>query len=257
MGQTTTNQPKNVENIWEMPDNPFDMRDSNIKSHVYINTPASQSITSVMDDEIFVSFLKKEKLVEPKVKINIKPDICNKIKIIAPQELKFETKRYYKFPFNSNVKNDGSDTFKMIYNAYLTALSAVYSNFKRFKEPFKIFINNEIIFFGPSIKAGIGLDYLFKHGDINFIADNEILVVDEGDVSMVYDMLLNLDVPKGKCIPLILSEFEFENAMVYHTRMERGPIVRTGEKTEYLYTIFGPLYTQEFIEDKSIEVIYE
>lgn len=218
----------------KLPSNPFDMIGYSSKQvKAYVNTPSSQPDFIGLKDEKILSLLKKDKNSEIQLKKKHRNGIFSKIKIISYKEMSFNSIKLYKFPFDINIRNDDSESFNIIFNNYLSALSSVYSNFRRFEEPFKIQIDEEIIFFDEELKTTKGLEKMLINSDVDFIETGTFLTIDRSSLPMLYDMLLNLDIPKNGLLPFILSHYEFENGILYHIKIEKGPIIKGINKIEH------------------------
>ena len=57
---------------------------------------------------------------------------------------------------------------------------------------------------------------------------------------------MNTEIPIGKPHPFILSEYEFDNGIVFRTKLTKEHVIKTSENIEYLYVLTGPFYTGDF-----------
>jgi hypothetical protein len=195
------------------------------------------------DDELLAGLIKVKSEVEKK-EVEIKAGIFSKLKIITKSELTLSPKKYYKFPFDISVMNDDSDIFQMMKDEFLTALGSCYSNYRKFLESFKVVLNEATFEFSEKgVRCPEGSSRLLRANDIAFKNEGGYLIIDPKEVCLVYDVLMNNEIPKGKCLPFIISEFEFENGIMFRTRIKKGPTVRNGEKTEFSYVLTGPIDT--------------
>ncbi|KAI5168419.1 hypothetical protein PAEPH01_0111 [Pancytospora epiphaga] len=226
-------------------ENPFDVLSD--KAHIrHFERAILTSIEEKEDDgDAFMEFLTRGNVEVNFLKQQQKIGIYKKLEIFSKVPIPIPPKRYYRYPFDWSVKNDGSDMYKQFYGASIIAISSVYSNYRRFNEEFRMIYSGELIHFGKVIRTTSGLERILRQNDIKYKVEEGYLVVGE-DIALIYDMIMNEGILEGHNLPFILSEYEFENAIVYHTRVERGPVVNTQDGIEYMYRVHGPLFSGDF-----------
>ncbi|ELA41868.1 uncharacterized protein VICG_01052 [Vittaforma corneae ATCC 50505] len=237
-------------------ENPFDIfNGSLIKIEKPIEEPtkiARQKTT----DEFILSGLKRMRSQSNEFKNIRMTGIFNKVTVVSKTELSIDSKKYYKFPFDISVINDESAIFGTIKEEFVIAFSSAYSNYRKFGESFKILINEEVFNFSSTVSCPASCSKLLKSNDIKYTVENGIAKIDQDDTGLVYDVIMNLDIPKGKRAPFILSKFEFENGIVFRTKIQKGPVIRNKECIEYSYILVGPLDTSDFSFDDSVILEY-
>lgn len=236
-------------------DNPFDVLSNKVHVECAVEQVAKSAAPAEQDDNAFLEFLSRGNSEASFLQQQRKIGIYRRLQFFSKSLISIVPKRYYRYPFDWMIKNDGSDVYKQFYAASITATSSVYSNYRRFKEEFRMIYNGELIHFGKTIRTTPGLERVLRQNDIHYEEKDGFLVVGN-DIALVYDMIVNEGVPHGNCLPFILAEYEFENAIVYHTRVERGPVVNTQSGIEYVYYVHGPLFSGDFDMDGSAEVVY-
>lgn len=237
-------------------DNPFDVLENNQFKAVQIPTAEKQDHTSKASDDLFLSVLKKPKKAILKSGLLRKEGIFQRLTIYSRSDLALQTKKYYKFPFETQLLNDGSFIFSSVKNAFVSALSSAYSNYRRFGESFKVLTNEGLFIFEKDVICSRSLMKMINGLDIDFSEIDDRIVINPNDKGLVYDAIMNLEVPKGKPLPFILSEFEFEDGIVYRTKLNKGPVVRNGNIIEYTYYVVGPLYSPDFKVDDDVQIDY-
>lgn len=200
-------------------------------------------------DEFILSSLKRTKSQETKPKNIEKRGIFSKLNIISNNEIDIFSKKYYKFPFDKSVINDESFIFNSLKEDYAIALSSVYSNYRRFGESFKVLFNDEIFDFSSGVFCSQSANRFLKMNDIKYTAIGEIIEIDQKDIGLLYDLLINIEIPKNKQIPFILSEFEFDNGMIFRVKLQKGPVVKNKGNIQYSYTLIGPFDSVDFSFD--------
>lgn len=257
-----------------IPENPFDIIDgpfipaietpeshspSGLSSNILNecpNTPEKPSEHSATED-LFMKLLQNPKAV-PSLSDHVS-GIFKGLKILSDSELSLAPKRYYRFPFSESTVNDQSQTYKTISEYFVQALHSVYSNYRTYKKNFIIKINDELIFFDEQVTCSKGLKTHLCSNDISFsenLQSPSVYFIADRDVPLLYDFVMNVKVLPGMSLPFILSENEFENALIYSTRVKKGPVVRVGSQNEHLYIIKGPLYSLDYKIDKTQNIKY-
>lgn len=235
----------------QISENPFDILEGNF---VKSNKPKSSTIPvtkKLANDTIFLDLLQREKKTVEKTEKR-QEGIFSEIKIISNVELELESKKYYKFPFEMGIVNDNSKLFGIFKTQFHLALNSSYSNYRKFKEEFKVLTNDGLIIFGNGLLVSKTLQKQLKDHDIEAIDINNdnFYKVEESEAGMLFDFALNLEITKGKPIPFILSDFEFENGIVYRTKIIKGSVVRSSSKAnqifQYSYSVKGPVYAADF-----------
>lgn len=237
--------------------NPFDVLNNMVYTQRAIEQTLSQTQKSLKEDNYFMSSLIKVQgqasTSQPKIKTL---GIFKKMQVFCKNEISFSIKKYFKFPFDYNIKNDDSDLYHKIHRELLQALSFVYSNYRRFNESFKVKVSDGLICFDKIVKATKYFEKIFRQNDIVYNKTEEYLIVCPEDITLVYDVIMNIEIVKGASLPFIVSEYEFDTAIIYHTSVEIGPVVRMGTQREYSYYIHGPLYSGDYALDDTVEVKY-
>jgi len=186
-----------------------------------------------------------------------KTGVFNQITVISKSNLSISSKKYYKFPFDTSLVNDESLLFSVIKEGLVFALSSAYSNFRRFGESFKVIVDDEVFSFSTSTTCPPSSEKLLKANDIGYLVEDGVIKVDQADSGLLHDILMNLEVPKGRRLPFILSQFEFEGGIMFRTKVRKGPMVRSGGTIEYLYTVNGPFDLNDFTFDDCVIVEYK
>lgn len=248
---------KSLNSSIKISDNPFDMLTSNKYKINDTSKPLeANKMSSTTDDEILACIKKQKRPVESK-KIDRRYGIFKQIKILSKKEIIVPTKKYFKFPFEINVYNDGSSMFELFRNEFSSALSSVYANYRRFSEPFRVFLQGEVIDFSKNLKCTKGLSRMLTLNDVSFRTEADFLIVEDRDIGIVYDIVLNYDIPVGKPIPFILSEYEFENGIVFRSKFKREAIVKHREQTEFSYVLSGPFFSEDIFIDEDVHIYYD
>ncbi len=203
------------------------------------------------EDDYYISMLFKHNDRKHEEKRKEEKNIFKKIQILSKKELKLVSRKYFKFPFAYDIENDDSRLYHRLRGELIQSLSFVYSNYKRFREPFMVKIGEDIVFFNKIVTASKSLANFFQRNEIAFKLNGDEIEVADTDISIVYDTIVNMEIGKGEYLPFILSEYEFENSISYHTKIEEGPIVRVGTQKEHSYFIYGPLYSLDYSMDYS------
>ncbi|KAM0679934.1 hypothetical protein GINT2_001875 [Glugoides intestinalis] len=226
-------------------EDPFDMLNNKVFRPVSETKRVQKQveIAKTTDDELLAGLIKVKSQFEKKA-VEIKAGIFSKLKIISKSELALSPRKYYKFPFDISVVNDDSEIFQMMRDEFLTALGSCYSNYRKFLESFKVIFNEATFeFTQKGVRCPEGCSRLLRANEIDFKNEGEYLRIEAKEVCLIYDVLMNSEIPKGKCLPFIISEFEFENGIMFRTRIKKGPTVRNGERIEFSYVLTGPIDT--------------
>lgn len=226
-------------------EDPFDMLDNKVFRPVCETKRMRKQVerAKTTDDELLAGLIKVKGEIEKKA-VEIRAGIFSKLKIISKNELSFPAKKYYKFPFDISVVNDDSEIFQMMKDEFLTALGSCYSNYRKFLEPFKVIFNEAVFEFSDKgVRCPEKCARLLRMNEICFKDEGEYVRVEPKEVCLVYDVLMNSEIQKGKCLPFIISEYEFENGIMFRTRIKKGPTVRNGERIEFSYVLSGPIDT--------------
>lgn len=222
--------------------------------------PPASPVSSAVDDTLLMSALLKQSESPPAGGdargVPHRSGIFRRLVLFSSAEMAVPVRKYFKFPFESGIRNDGSRLFSQLHGLFVQSMYSVFSNYRKFREPFKVLMAGEIILFDKLIRVPKALRRTLVQNDISFDDDGECLVVPEGDAPLVYDVLLNTEITKGSVLPFIFSEYEFDNAIVYHTRVERGAIVRVGADREYMYTVHGQLYSDDYLVEGVTSIKY-
>lgn len=237
-------------------ENPFDMLGSD--SHVRTVVTRSQPVHAEThrDDDAFISILRRDREEQPKRKAKRSSGIFKQLRVLSKHELAIPPRKYYRFPYVTGIKNDESVLFVEIYKEVTIALSSVYSHYRNYREEFKVIYDDELICFGSELRATPGLERVLRQNGVEYTRGADSLLIAPEEAAVIYDLLINSGARKGATIPFILSAYEFEHAIVYHTRVDRGPVVSVGAKKEFLYTICGPLDASDFILEEDVDIAY-
>lgn len=238
-------------------DNPFDVLDNNSFKTIQIKVEEKQHHTSKVPDDLLLSVIKKHKEVKQAPVALRKEGIFQKLTIYSKSALVLQNKRYYKFPFEIQTLNDGSIVFESIRNAFVSALSSAYSNYRRFGESFKVLTKEGLFIFEKDLTCSKSLSKTLHGLDVEFSTVDDYVIVNSNDKGLVYDMIMNLEIPRGRALPFILSEFEFEDGIAYRTKLKKGPMVRNGSTIEHTHYMFGPLYSSDFKFDDNAWIDYD
>ena len=231
-------------------ENPFDVLAGRVYEEAAPAVSSSAPARILQDDSLFLAKLQNGRASRPGPQARPRRDgVYRRIQVFSSQQIQLPTRKYYKFPFCGDFKNDGSMVFAQVHEGFMKALTSAYANYRRFREHFIVLVGQEWIEFGEGVAASRGLAGMLSQNGINGADDNEVLEIRPEDVALVYDTVLNIPVPLGSALPFIFSRHEFDHATVYHTRVERGPIVRTGASFEYSATLHGPAHSADYPMD--------
>lgn len=237
-------------------ENPFDFLEN--KAFSIIETPKTPEIIkkSITTDDQLLSIIKRPKRKETKVKKELREGIFNSIEILSKREINLPNKKYFKFPFELSLINDDSPLSEKLKSTFTKAFTCAYSNYRRFGESFAVVLFNDIFVFSKQLKCTLGTSRLLKLNEIKFEEQQDHIIVSECDKALVSDIIMNTDIPKGKPLPFILSEFEFDNGIVYRTKFSRKAVVKVGQEIEYSYILSGPLYSSDFKLEEDYSINY-
>ncbi|KAI5150224.1 hypothetical protein ENBRE01_1367 [Enteropsectra breve] len=252
-GNTSINSSRVITQSMRMTENPFDLFSGNVYKELKKKVPDGAAQKDVEMDTAILGNLKKSKKHKSQPLVEKRIGIFRKLQFFTDKEISIPIKKYYKFPSFLNLKNDDSEIFKLIIGEYITAISTVYSNYRKFKEGFIVKYEEGLVLFGDSVLVSLDQEKMLKNNDIQYERSEGWLKICRDDVALLYDVIVNVDLNKGAYLPFILSEYEFDNAIVYHTKVEQGIVIKTGSLKEYAYTLVGPLYACDFL--KNIEAI--
>lgn len=241
----------------KLSENPFDIfngklvqRKVSVETKVEITKPATT-------DNFLLSGLKSTAFPQKKsYKSERKTGIFNQITVTSRANLTIGTKKYYKFPFETILINDESQLYETMSKCLTVALSSAYSNFRRFGEQFKVLVGTDVFTFSGDTTCSLSSEKILKNNGIKYTVNTDNVKIDPDDVGLVCDILMNLEIPKGKPLPFVMSPFEFEGGIMFRTKIMKGPMVRSGEHIEYMYTVVGPLDSQDFLFDDSVNIGY-
>lgn len=219
-----------------------------------------QAIQEPASDEVFLSLLKQPRALT--ARDSPRPvGIVKELRVFSDSEIAIRPKRYYKFPFDDKTVNDQSQTFHKLSEYYTQALLSAYHNYRRFKERLILKLPEGLVFFDTEISCSYSLLKTLEHNDIHFtespIGNEMNISIPASDVALIYDLAMNVEILPGMALPFILSDHEFENAIVYSTKVEKMPVVRVNGREEHIYTVKGPLYSEDYIltDARSIKYI--
>ncbi|KAI4292098.1 hypothetical protein PAPHI01_1372 [Pancytospora philotis] len=238
-----------------IPDNPFDIFNGGAPTRTVVRSREAAPKSDRKDDD-FISILKRSDGGGSAEKAAGRNGIFRELRILSKHEMSIAPRKYYRFPHGGSVKNDESEVFADLYRDITTALTSAYLNYRRFGEKFKVLFEGELISFEDAVHASAELERVFRQNDVAYKRLGDALAVESEDAALVCDLIINSDVAPGAQMPFILSAHEFENATVYHTRVEKGPIVSVGTKKEHLYFVHGPLDSSDYPFEPGVEVSY-
>lgn len=241
----------------KLSDNPFDVfNGSLVQKKVPVEVLAKAAGPKASDSFLLSGLKGSSQVQRPDSRPERRSGIFSQITVISKSNLSIGSKKYYKFPFDISMVNDESSLFNTIKERLMFALSSAYSNFRRFGESFKVVLNDEIFSFSTATTCSLSSEKLLKTNGIRYAVENGGIKIDQADSGLMHDVIMNLEVPRGKHLPFILSPFEFEGGIMFRTKVQKGPVVRSGGTTEYLYTVSGPLDTSDFTFDDCVGVEY-
>ncbi|EJW03484.1 hypothetical protein EDEG_02180 [Edhazardia aedis USNM 41457] len=212
---------------------------------------------SKIDDNVFINVLKKQpqqqklQLKSQNTNKNILKHSKNKIYrnacVISTTELTIHPIKYYKFPFDTDFPKESTFWFNKMYKEWHTAIKNVYTNYIQHKTHFHIlFLNSLITFQNGYANCCLSLSNLLKNNDINFTISNNTIKVVSVDVALLFDLIINYDLRKNDFLPFVLSNSEFENSIMYFTRVSKGVAVLNKGITHVCYKLDGYFYGEDY-----------
>ncbi|KAF7682641.1 hypothetical protein TCON_2144 [Astathelohania contejeani] len=228
-------------------DNPYDVFNPNIIIPEK-NEDKNEIKRENVDDSFIFEILKRPK---EKIKINtsIQTDtIYNYCKLVTKIDKCPHSEKYYKFPFDNQIKNDRSELFSKIFSEWQKAFKAAFFNYKIESKPFYLQIKDEVLVFNGELKTTIGFQNKLRDNEIEYTIQNGWCVIKGIDISLVYDFIMNTPVSANKTIPFIISKYEFENAIIYSSKWKSNkPVMKNGE-IYYNYNILGYFIGEDYKE---------
>lgn len=194
--------------------------------------PASQ----VSEDVFFEMLRKKEKTHKTEVVVET-AQIYSRMQIFSPEPLEIADVKYYKFPFASDIKNDGSGTFTRLYVEWIRAAQGAYLNFKRHGHAFYLKFEKSLICFGGSAKISRNLKSVLDRNEVAYIENDAWLLVENTEMRLVFDLVMNAPVNVNTEIPFLISKHEFDNSILYRAKVNKRPTLKYRDVTNYHYEI--------------------
>lgn len=229
-------------------DNPFDVLSQSLYKKNEISCKELPSEQNPMEDSVFEELLLKTKS-EPK---NEEKKLCygifTSMALVADIEIQIQERRMYKFPFEVETKNDGSQLFEKMYSEYLIAAKSVFREYKRSSIRFFMKLKNDFLLFDSCLKASYGMKKELARNEIGFEEEGSFLIVKGIEVALVFDYIINIPISPSFCIPFILSESQFENGILFSVKLERKRAIREGKRILYSYELLGPFWADDYKE---------
>lgn len=228
-------------------DNPFDVLSSSLYKQGRENKVSNAMMAKdEFRDDIFREFLIKRRTEAEHVKKDLHYAIYTKMKILARHEIEIETRKMYKFPFELDTKNDGSQLFRSLYSEYLVAIRSIFKEYRTNNSEFYLKLGNDFLCFGPELRTTKGMRRLLVNNEISFKEEADFLLVEGMEILLVFDYIINVPLSSSFVIPFILSEGQFSNSISFSIRLQKGPVVRKDRELLYSYDLLGPLWSGEY-----------
>lgn len=211
------------------------------------------------DDNIFLRHLAKKEVQTERRKTFNEKSIYKRLKIISDRELAGRCMEYFKFPFHTNIRNDKSSLFGLLYGEWLVALTAVFRNYKnsRGSKEFYVKFFDKILIFSDFLYCSPSFKEILENNEIVYEEARPMLKVSGIDICVMYDFIVNYQLNQNEKIPFILSRHKFTNGIVYETKFQEGLQVRDKGVLKCYYVIEGYLYGCDFEEYFQNDVFVE
>lgn len=234
-------------NITNCPsDNPFGGTNVVRKQRINLNEKVR---TNKFNDDILI-----KQLIKRDVGMKNTPTRCNtmniyrKVKIVSKKKLKGKHVEYFKFPFNTNIKNDSSDLYSLIYMEWLIAITSAFKNYRNRNEEFYIKFLDKLLIFSTDLYCSSACKEILDQLEIQYVDENSLLKVTGVGISLMYDYVINYELKPKDRMPFILSRHKFTNAISYESRFTESLMVRDRGVLKCYYVIEGYLYGCDFAE---------
>ncbi|AFM98918.1 hypothetical protein EHEL_090220 [Encephalitozoon hellem ATCC 50504] len=229
-------------------DNPFDVLSQSLYKKSEVSCKELPSKKSLIEDSIFEELLLKPK-AKPKTESRKMPyGIFTSMALVADKEIQVGERRMYKFPFEVETKNDGSQLFEKMYSEYLIAAKSVFKEYKRSNIRFYMKLKNDFLLFDSYLRASSGMKKDLIKNEIEFKEEGTFLIVKGIEVALVFDYIINIPMSPSFSIPFILSENQFENGILFSVRLQKRRAIREGKKILYSYELQGPFWAEDYKE---------
>lgn len=231
------------------------------KSHEKCLVLCGQGLDSLSEqDVVFFNTLRKKKMPDAEERTFEKKWIYKHMRIFSSKLLEIPSVKYYKFPFSSNIKNDGSTIFKMLYAEWIKAAHSAYINFKRHTSPFYVKLDKCILCFeSDALWISENFRGSLERSEIDYTNKGGWLCVVKSEVNLVFDLIANFPVSRNSEMPFIISRYEFDGSSSYYTRINKKPAVRYRSTTKYHYEVdsyfIGADYSDFFMYNIDMEGI--
>lgn len=200
---------------------------------------SEQAVDGLTDqDAVFLNTLRKKRRTETQERTFEKRWIYKHLRIFSPTTLEIPSVRYYKFPFSSSIKNDGSSIFSMLYAEWIKAAHSAYINFKRHASTFYLKLDRCILCFeSDALWISEGFRGSLERSEIEYTVKGGWLCVERSEAHLVFDLIANFPVSRNSEMPFIISKHEFDGSSSYYTRINKKPAVRYRNTTQYHYEV--------------------
>ncbi|KAM0686203.1 hypothetical protein COBT_002578 [Conglomerata obtusa] len=218
-----------------------------------MDEPHKDEITKnkdVIDESVFYTILTKKKIeteiTKPKYNKN---KIYTNMRIISRVKLKPKIIKYYKFPINNFIKEDGTDWFRVWISEWKRAFISVYKNCKERGNKFLIqYCGMMIIFEQKKVRVEYKARSLLLQNEISFKECIDWLCLEGTDIALLFDFIINDNYCKDKILPFILSYKEFNNGMMYETEMwQKTSILHKGQMS-FCFLVTGYFFGSDYEE---------
>ncbi|KRH92171.1 hypothetical protein M153_10386000853 [Pseudoloma neurophilia] len=219
------------------------------------NSENNKNVT--LDESLILKSLTRQ-TNKKKVKKTVIPQvICKSIKIISQDRIKIPEIEYFKFPFNPDILNDKSKLFNLIYEEWIVALTDVYKKFISNSQIFYIHFMKSTIIFGNQILCTSEFEENLINEGIKYKKNGTMLLINNSDISILFDFILNFELLQLEKLPFILSKNKFTNSMTYSTKHEETKIVKYKNQIKRYHLVNGFLFAPDFEQFVHHELIFE
>ncbi|KMV65503.1 hypothetical protein M970_090240 [Encephalitozoon cuniculi EcunIII-L] len=229
-------------------DNPFDVLSQSLYRKSEASREEHQPNHSMVEDNIFEELLVKSR-AEPAIEEEKIPyGIFTSMILMADMEIHAQDQRMYKFPFDPETRNDGSQLFEKMYSEYLIAIKSVFREYKRSNIRFYMKFKHEFLVFDSCLKVTSGMRKELARNEIEFEDEGSLLIIRGVEVALAFDYIVNASLSPSSCIPFILSESPFENGILFSVRLQKKHAIREGKRILYSYELLGPFWADDYKE---------
>lgn len=229
-------------------DDPFDVLSLSLykERHGMHGEDQLQPQASVLGDDVFRQLLTRDRTETVPAEEDAPYGIFAGMRLLARTEIDVETRRMYKFPFDLETRNDGSELFRKLYSEYLVAVKSVFKEYRGNRLEFYMKLGDNFLHFGPSLRITAGMKRVLASNDIGFREDGLFLVVEGMEVMLVFDYIVNLPFSSSLVIPFLLSAGQFDNSIAFLVQLERKSAVKRGDEVLYSYELTGPFWADDY-----------